>query len=186
MSEHNVVSSWEPMIPSLLLMSFARVSPPTSVTTEGNWSSRDCSQTTSRSGRPRGVGVEGDASLSPIPCASGGDRSNMVSSTSCSRSRFHMGRSFSTLHSISFWPFWESRSSPPVGHEDQCKIFPTTVPTGIFHQMYPWASAKLLDVDLRWRVWDNNAIGGLNIQNFAWMSKNLLLFMNRRRKTHYM
>ena len=47
----------KPMIPFLLLISFARVSPPALVTTDESFASRDCSSTTSFARSPPAVGV---------------------------------------------------------------------------------------------------------------------------------
>ena len=40
----------------------------------------------------------------------------------------------------------------------------------IVHQMYPWMSAKFLDVDIRLCVWDHNAFRGLNFQYVVCLS----------------
>ena len=101
----------------------------------------------------------------------------MVSSTSCSRSRFPlavensvggtafclvtaiMGRSFPCcIKVLSYLLIIWNILLLAMSKNDQvhCTIC----------QMCPQISAKFLDVDLRLRVWDHHATGGLNIQNF--------------------
>ena len=123
MSEHIVVFlGWDPMIPFLLWVSFARVSLPASVTTEGSLSSRGFSSSTC-SGSRQAFGVDEDTSSSSNPSVDGFHRSNTVSSTSSSRSKCPLAgenamdgtafclvtasteTKFSMLHSIGFLPF---------------------------------------------------------------------------------
>ena len=114
---------WEPMIPFLLLAPDARVSPPASVTTEGGLSSRGfffCHQL----GVTPSVRVEEDASYSSNLSMNGANRTNIVSATSFSRSKFPSAdensmdgtafrlvpatteTKFSMLHLSTFLPFW--------------------------------------------------------------------------------
>ena len=72
------------------LVSFVKVSFPVSVTNEGSFSLRDFSSTTSCSGSLLAVDLEKDASRLSHFSANGCDKSNRVSSISCSRSLFQL------------------------------------------------------------------------------------------------